>query len=210
MAKKNRGASITLDSFLDIMTCLVGVLVLIIILTGVDASQIRVLIPTPMMHETDKRPIFIEARNNQLFRLPVSELRQEAASALERIAREAGGDTEKMLTLMQELSPRTDNYEVDMTYSLTGQLAISPLKGPTGYELKDFEKETASDWFGSIVDQMDKEEEMLTFLVRDDSFQVFKIARALAWLEEVEVSYALLSVNQPIKFGLLGERIMAQ
>ena len=46
--KKAEEASISMDSFLDILTCLVGVLMLIIILTSIDASQTKVLIPTPM------------------------------------------------------------------------------------------------------------------------------------------------------------------
>jgi hypothetical protein len=39
---------INLDSFLDILTCLQGVLILVIISTGIDAAQTKVLIPTPI------------------------------------------------------------------------------------------------------------------------------------------------------------------
>ncbi len=79
MGKKSRGDAVNLDSFLDIMTCLVGVLVLIIILTGVDASQIKMLVPTPMRTETDKRPVFVECRHNQLFPIPVHSTMPECA-----------------------------------------------------------------------------------------------------------------------------------
>ena len=36
---KSKGPSINLDSFLDILTCLQGVLILVIISTGIDAAQ---------------------------------------------------------------------------------------------------------------------------------------------------------------------------
>ncbi len=82
MAKARRGASVNLDSFLDIMTCMLGVLILIILLTGLDASQIKVLIPTPLEMRSDKRSIFIECRDDQLFLLPAAELRDMAESAM--------------------------------------------------------------------------------------------------------------------------------
>ena len=62
MGKKKRGQAVVLDSFLDLMTCMLGVLMLIILLTGVDAAQIKVLIPTPIAHSTDKKPVFVECR----------------------------------------------------------------------------------------------------------------------------------------------------
>ena len=50
----------------------------------------------------------------------------------------------------------------------------------------------------------------LAFLVRDDSYTVFKRARALAWNQKAEVSYELLDTQAPIKFGLGGSRSLAQ
>jgi hypothetical protein len=51
---------------------------------------------------------------------------------------------------------------------------------------------------------------MLSFLVRDDSYGVFKRARHLAWKWEVEVSYDLLDLQDIVKFGLGGAVPMAQ
>jgi hypothetical protein len=51
---------------------------------------------------------------------------------------------------------------------------------------------------------------MLAFLVRDDSFEVFACARILAQTEQIDVSYELLGVDDPIKFGLGGSVPMAQ
>lgn len=57
---------------------------------------------------------------------------------------------------------------------------------------------------------LNPDEEMIVFLVRDDSFQVFKFARALAWIQKVEVGYELLDLDEPIKFGLMGSPVSAQ
>ena len=211
MAKKGSGdTEINLDSFLDIMTCLVGVLVLIIILTGVDASQIKVLIPTPMEYSSDKRPHFLECRNNQLFMIPLADIRTKADNTLKSIAEEAAGDPEKLLSTLSQTTVKIEHYEVDLTYLLLGQLAIVPIPDSSGYPLEDYRSEGPNDWFGRVLSTLNKEEEMLTFLVRDDSFRVFKIARALAWIDNVEVTYELLGVDEPIKFGLMGERSRPQ
>lgn len=209
--KKGGGAAINLDSFLDIMTCLVGILVLIIILTGVDASQIKVLVPTPMENpDLEANPIFLEARNNELFRVPYADLVERANNALQEIAEKAQGNPEEMLRLISATKVETDIYTIDLTYALTGQIAVIPLQGSQGYRIEDPAQERPSDWFGQIVSNLDPEEEMLTFLVRDDSFEVFKFARHLAWGKKIPVSYELLAQDEPITFGLQGRRSMAQ
>ena len=208
--KKDRGASVNLDSFLDIMTCLVGVLVLIIILTGVDASQIKMLVPTPMGVKSDKRPIFIECRGNRMFHIPIEEINERANEELRNQARLVKGDTRKLMERLATASVETDSYLVDLTYALLAQFALKPKYGAPGYELADIKQEGPQDWFGAILSKVNPEEEMVTFLVRDDSFEVFKKARALAWVQQIKCSYELLDERDPLKFGLGGTPSLAQ
>jgi len=210
MGKKSQGASVNLDSFLDIMTCLVGVLVLIIILTGIDASQIKVLIPTPMERDTEKRPLFIETRNNELYLLPLEELQGIANETLRTISQESRGQIDVMLQKISEANVGNDVYRLDLTFALVGMFAIRATQGVPGYPLADWERETSRDWFGAILNNIDSETDMITFLVRDDSFDVFKRARHLAWKLGVDVSYELLAIDEPIKFGLQGSRSRPQ
>lgn len=210
MGKRARGSSVNLDSFLDIMTCMLGILVLIILLTGIDASQIKVLIPTPMMHATTLKPIYIECRNNEMFTVPVTELRGMANDSLKTLAAEAKGDSATLLSKLAEANVQNDTYRVDLTYALLGQFAIWPVPTAKGYAMKSIKDETDKDWYGKILTALDKEKEMVTFLVRDNSFEVFKKARGLAWAWKVEVSYELLDAEEPIKFGLGGSRSLAQ
>jgi len=199
-----------MDSFLDIMTCLVGVLMLIIILTGIDASQIKVLIPTPIEQPSDKRPVFIECRNNQLFKIPVEEINTATSEKLREIARLVQGDTRQMMDMLSTASVETDAYTVDLTYALLAQFALAPKPGAQGYDLKSVNAEKATDWFGKIVSEVDPQREIITFLVRDDSYEVFKKARAVAWIRSIQCSYELLDQRDPIKFGLGGSASLAQ
>lgn len=210
MAKRTRGAAIVLDSFLDIMTCMLGVLMLIILLTSIDASQIKILIPTPFAHATEKKPIYLECRNGSLFLVPLVELREKAEAELKRIVDEAQGDSLQMLAALSDARVRDEGYEVDLRYALVGQVALTPLPDAKGYVIQSAAQETASTWFGRILTGLDKQKEMLAFFVRDDSFDVFKRARALAWAHKVEVSYELLSASDPIRLGLGMGRPWAQ
>jgi hypothetical protein len=208
--KRDRGYMLQLDSLTDISTCMLGCLMMIILLTGIDAAQIKVLIPTPMEHVTSLKPVFIECRNDELFLVPVAQLQKLAMDELNRIAAETKGDTAQMLQKLGESAVQTDEYKVDLTFVLLGQFAVVPIPTARGYRLEDISRERLTDWYGRILTGLDRNKEMLTFLVRDDSYKVFKLARALAWNEKVEVSYELLDLDAPVKFGLGGSKSLAQ
>jgi len=72
----DKSAAIDLSAFTDIMTCVLGILILIILLTGIDASQITVLVSTPKeLTGDDKSPVFFECRDKQVFHISLAELK---------------------------------------------------------------------------------------------------------------------------------------
>lgn len=213
--KKKEGAKINLDSFLDIMTCLVGVLVLIIILTSIDASQTKLLIPTPMAHETGKRPVFIECRGEKLYPIDLAEIRTKMDEELTRIEKEAAGDKMKMMQMMSQAMIETEYYKIDLSYALAGQNLLIPKPEAEGITLEGVTASSISTiplpgWLEKVMSEVNPDEDIVTFLVRDDSFRIFKKARGIAWLKGLEVSYELLDMNDPIKLGLGGEVSQAQ
>ncbi len=210
MAKKKRGNAVNLDSFTDIMTCMLGILILMILLTGIDASQIKVLVPTPIAVEVDKRPIFVECRNNQLFLVPLEDLRELANTRLEELAQQSQGDNRAFIENLANAYVEKDGYIADLSFSLIGQFALKPKSGFEGYVIENMSAETGEHWFGKILLSLDPNEEMLVFLVRDDSFLMFKRARALAWTWNIDASCELLDVNDPLRFGLGGSQALVQ
>jgi len=203
-----KSADINLDSFLDIMTCLVGVLVLILILTSLDAGQIKVLIMTPMDRETTKQQVYIECRSNELFYIDLPGLRQKVRTALDTEApKYIEQYSDRMVGLMnayQKLDVQDDNYKVILTYSMLDQMGLQLKSGVSGYTIQAFGSEKPTDWYGKILTSIDAEKQLLSFKVRDDSYRMFKLARALAWHAKVDVMYELLDVNDPLRFPLGG------
>ena len=208
--KRRRDIATALDPLMNVVACALGLLLLVVMLESVHASRLRVLVPTPMEHLAEKAPVFIECRNNELFKVPLAELRRLANDKLKTVSAEAAGNSDEILRQLPQMSVQTDMYRVDLTYALLGQFAIVPLPMAKGYSLEDASKETATDWFGRVLTGVDRNKEMIAFLVRDDSFEVFARARILAQAERIDVSYELLGVDDPIKFGLGGSVPMAQ
>jgi len=202
MGKKKRDAGISLDSFLDILTCLQGVLMLIIITTGIDAAQTKVVVATPIELAGNEKPIFIECRNNQLFRVPVIEAKQ-AIEQKQLEVMKARRDSTNVVDIL-EVVGKSDidigEYVVDFTRYLNGQIALIPKEDSVGYSFSVAENEGENTWYGRIVSEMDKENERINFLVRDDSFTIFKLARVVAWTKKIKVTYTLISRNDPLIF----------
>ncbi|NCC52382.1 MAG: hypothetical protein EOM20_14350 [Spartobacteria bacterium] len=203
-----KGASINLDSFLDIMTCLVGVLVLILILTSLDAGQIKVLIQTPMEKETSKQRVTLECANNQLYFIDLPGLRRKVQEALDSEApkyiAESRDRTVGLMKAYQNIEVQDDFYRVILAFSMLDQMGIQLRDGVEGYAIKSYDGEKSSDWYGKILTSMDPKTQILSFKVRDDSYPMFKLARALAWNAKIDVMYELLDINDPLRFPLGG------
>jgi hypothetical protein len=202
MGKKQRDAGVSLDSFLDILTCLQGVLMLIIITTGIDAAQTKVVVATPIELAGNERPIFIECRNNQLFRVPVAEAKQAIEQKQLEVmkARRESTNVVDVLEAVGKADIDIGDYVVDFTRYLSGQIALIPKSDSVGYAFTIAETEGENTWFGRIVSEMDKDNERINFLVRDDSFNIFKLARVVAWTKKIKVTYTLISRSDPLIF----------
>lgn len=202
MGKKRRSADISLDSFLDILTCLQGVLMLIIITTGIDAAQTKVIMATPIELSGNERPIYIEARNNQLFLVPVDDARKAIREKQREIirARRAQQSSVDIMEAVGSADVDVGAYIVDFTRFLAGQIALMPKEEVPGYTFTNFEAETTTNWLGSIIHNLDPDNERINFLVRDDSFDIFKLARLVAWTKNIKVTYSLIPRNEPLTF----------
>lgn len=201
--------SVSLDSFLDILTCLQGVLMLIIITTGIDAAQTKILVATPMEMVGDERPIYIECRRNELFLIPIAEARKAVSSKVKELSdlrRKNSSDIATVLEAVGEADVDIGGYVLDFSRYMSGKIALWPKvddKGVAliaGHTIDAPEDESESTWFGKIIANMDIENERIVFKVRDDSFDVFKFARVYAWTRKAKVTYELLSSGEPLIF----------
>jgi len=200
-----------LSSFTDLMTCILGVLVLIILLTGIDASQITVLVATPKeMQSDDKSPVFFECRKNQLFHISVEELKQACDAKTQELQERVGGDENEFLKQAAQTMLELNGQKLDYTYALMGKYVLLPISDAEGYKLESQAGETPDKWFGSRLANIDPKTQFICFLVRPDSYRVFQRARNMAWIKEINVACELQDEKNPIMIGPGGERMFMQ
>ena len=205
------GPTMDLSSFTDIMTCILGVLVLIILLTGIDASQITVLVATPKeMTSDDKSPVMFECRNNQLFQISVEELKKACDAKTEEIRERVQNDETEFLKQASQTVMEIDGQRLDYTFALMGKYMLMPIQDAKGYALESISKETADKWFGSRLAAIDPATQFVCFFVRPDSYMVFQRARQLAWMKSISVACELQDEKNPIMIGPGGERMYLQ
>ena len=205
------GPQMDLSSFTDIMTCILGVLVLIILLTGIDASQITVLVATPKeMTADDKSPVFFECRKNKLFQISIDELKKACDAKTEELRNKTKGDETEFLKQAAQTMLEVDGQKVDYTYALMGKYVLLPIPEAEGYDLGTQKEETPDMWFGSRLEKIDPKTQFICFLLRPDSYKIFQRARNLAWIKNINVACELQDERNPIMIGPGGERMFMQ
>jgi biopolymer transport protein ExbD len=207
----SKGPEMDLSSFMDIMTCILGILILIILLTGIDASQITVLVSTPKeLTGDDKSPVFFECRNKSLFHISLDEIKQVVDNKTEEIRQRVEGDENEFLKQAATTQIEIAGQRLDYTFALMGRYVLFPIADATGYQFERYLREKDDMWYGSRLATVDPQTQFICFLVRPDSFKIFQQARALAWLRGIDVSVELQEDRNPIMIGPGGDRIYAQ
>jgi hypothetical protein len=200
-----------LSSFTDLMTCILGVLGLIILLTGIDASQITVLVATPKeMQSDDKAPVFFECRKNQQFHISVDELKKACDDKTEELRDRVAGDETEFLKAAAQTILEVGGHRLDYTYALMGKFVLMPIPDAEGYEFASQAAETEDKWYGSRLAAIDPDTQFVCFLVRPDSYRMFQRARNLAWIKNINVACELQDEKNPIMIGPGGERMFMQ
>lgn len=205
--KADATGAINLDSFLDVLTCLQGILMLVIIATGIDAAQTKVLIPTPIERQSNKQPVYLECRGNRIYPMDVPELARQARIQMMAISQQAAGDQMKLMQALGDLRVTNEFYEVDLTYYLLGQLVINPKTdgtAPKGYELEELSTFSSDNFMVHLLNDFDGDKRRIVLIVRDDSFQVFKVAQRLAFLKLVELNVEIYDAREVLRFTQQG------
>lgn len=203
--KADATGAINLDSFLDVLTCLQGILMLVIIATGIDAAQTKVLVPTPIERQSDKQAVYLECRGNRIYPMDVPELARQARIQMMAVSQQAGGDQIKLMQALGNQHVTNEFYEVDLTYYLLGQLVINPRQdAPKGYELQELSTFSSDNFMVHLLNSFDSEKKRIVLIVRDDSFQVFKVAQRLSFLKQAEVGVEIYDAREVLRFSQQG------
>ena len=214
--RRNTHVSQNLDSFLDILTNTVGVLMFIslfvtLIATG-SSPKTRVTIQTPLSSPSDKESLWFEIEGNKVRHLDLRQVRQkelELSGNLPNCNQPNNSDTDyisrqnayqscllSILGRQSNFRASTQNYRV-RTVDGGVSLQFEPASADVGETPSQLTAPNSD--FRQVLSQFDPQKDYLVFIVRPDSFEAFRNARKQAWDAGYEVGWEPLSPELPIK-----------
>lgn len=163
---------------------------------------------TPKAIATHKSPAFFECHKDQVFYVDKDGLDSQVAKLLSSLGGNfRGGELAPFLKLIQGQDIGNEYYKVDPKYLLVGVMALEAREGGRGETANQLEATNSK--LRAALAQIDPQNQYVAFLVRDDSFNVFRKAREFTDRQGYDTGWELLGSDEPIKFGQ-GTAIMPQ
>ncbi|MDY6782003.1 MAG: hypothetical protein SW833_05530 [Cyanobacteriota bacterium] len=223
-----------LDSFLDILTNTVGVLMFVGLFVTLVTAQAGTLVRTPLASDSTKTPEFFEARNNRVNPIDTTAVVGKASDFINELppCEEPAISESRSSVLyeyyLQQLNEyqdclrnriaQLDNYRAQIPYynvrvyldssSSNFAYAYEPIPEEEGESPPELAKAESN--FESAIAQLDPQEDYIAFLVRPDSFEAFRAARKLALSRGFDVGWEPMNVQREIIFGATGRAVGVQ
>ena len=225
--RRNNRIDQNLDSFLDVLTNTVGVLMFIslfvtLIATG-GSSKSKITIQTPLSSDTDKESLWFEIDDNQVSHLDLRQVREkelELSSNLPNCNKPSGSSDSFDYNFRQDnyqscllsILGRQSNFRTNTAnYNVrTVDEGVSLFFEPKSDEIGENTSQliTRESQFQQILANNNSEKDYLVFIVRPDSFEAFREARKQAWAKGYEVGWEPHPQNAPIKIRtILGSEL---
>lgn len=228
-ARKSRQAVTNLDSFLDVMTNLVGVLMFISLFVSLVAVEAGTVVRTPLVSSSNKSPRFFEIREGKVTYIDYEAIENEMAKffdSLPKCDQPEKPDNfnygysdyylqqldlfQKCLNnksqLIKAFKARTNYYQVSFV-DLDATL-YEPLENVEGESLVELQRSYSD--FNQKLTELNPETDYLAFVVRPDSFDAFRRVREIARRAGFDVGWEPSSFDTPIIFGSAGRSVGVQ
>lgn len=170
-----------LDSFMDIVTNVIGALFFILVYATLSSLGARGKVTLPMAREAETEAVFFECRGNTVLFPDIDGLRKQA---------EGKADEWRRGTI-------SNDYYV--CRGLNAFEIVPDSRGETGALLAHEDSE-----FRAQLSLLDTNKQHLLFIVRTDSFEVFHAARRIAVDSGFRMGWEPYAEQRPLTFGAGG------
>jgi len=201
--RRQRGGGASLDSFLDIVTNVVGGLILIAVVTVLGAGDIKVNLGTPVLHAAPKEAerVVLECRGGRVAKLPVKAAmdRIEQALAVTRGEQIDVRDFDYLLG-SRDFGDALFRVKVRLNPEAgTVFMAYEPRAEEQGEDVATLRRDGSE--YRQLLKRLDPRAHYLFFIVREDGFDVFREARALARARGFAVGWHPRPRQEPLLFS---------
>jgi len=212
--RQRKGSFAELDSFMDIVTNVIGALFFVLVYVALASGGARGKVTLPMIEPADTEAVFFECRADTVLFPDVDSLTDQVTNILGRAVAEAGEGKVDINDLQKELEEADIHnayykHECSVIHLLLGQLQsfamVPDAKGEHGHEIQSQGSE-----FRKKLAKLDPAKHHVFFIVRTDSFNVFHSARRLAVDQGFRVGWGPISAEGNLTFGSGGEETKPQ
>lgn len=216
-----------LDSFLDILTNTVGVLMFISLFITLVAVQSSTIVRTPLAKETNKQVNFFEISGNRVIYLDNKSVSQQIKDLFRNLPncvipsytpglvesylyelREYQSCVESKVKQVKDFRSETKYYEIELVDLESLSWRYNP-KSSNGGE-SSIELNRSNSEYRNILSKLETDKDYVAFLVRPDSFATFRQAREIAWKAGFDVGWEPNTPESPIIFGSEGRSVGVQ
>ncbi len=218
-----------LDSFLDILTNTVGVLMFVSLFISLVAVESGKLVRTPLVSPSNKSAYFFEVSNNKIIFVDAQEVENKLSILMQSLPEctrpqlPSSDNFALYQFYLEQLSQyetcrqgnlqKIQNFEVQtgsyrVRFYDSDALVYEPLNQEVGDSIEELTQ--ADSEFQTVLKQLNPQTNYLAFIVRPDSFSAFRLARQQAWRLGFDVGWEPHRANLPLVFGSQGRAIGAQ
>jgi len=198
-----------LDSFLDVLTNTVGVMIFVCLFASLTAAVSPALVRTPIARETRKQTYFFECRENRAIPLEEDKASEAIQAFFRRINTSPFVSPQQLQQQFNAFSYATRYYDVRLSLvTLGGQPIIQTLFQPrdpfAGETPATLDAPTST--FQQTLTRLSPSRHSLIFFVRPDGFDCFRAARTIAWQNGFDVGWEPMAADRAIIFVSGGGR----
>lgn len=206
MARRQRrrkvASSGSLDSFLDIVTNSLGLLILVALLSAFSAQGVKISLGTPIMTDADEglEVVQFQVVNGRILPVDLAFCEAELTEFFTAYADQpalaarynAGPLANEFHTI--ELEPGDPGL-----FGIGGSYVLTPISDDAGDGVEDLDTESSE--FRTRIEELDPERQWVFFLVSSESFEEFREFREFVKQLGFEVGWVPYTHGTPLRFG---------
>ena len=206
--KKKGNPDLNVVSFCDIVTVSMVAMFMALIIVIDQALRTPEIRPTPLASPTTNAPVFFECRNNQVYVIDRRELLNELQRSTREMRTKSVGQTEAFLQEAMEQDIGNRFYRMDIGFLMMGIVALIPRPNVDG--VPEDNLDYATNAYIRTMDRLDTNAQYVVYLVRDDSFPIFRKLRDLTMQRGFLSGWEYIGRTEPITFEGMFSRVRAE
>lgn len=206
--KKKGNPELNVVSFCDIVTVSMVAMFMALIIVIDQALRTPEIRPTPLATLTTNSPVFFECRNNQVYVIDRRELMNELQKSTREMRTKSVGQTEAFLQEAMDQDIGNRFYRMDIGFLMMGIVALIPRDNVPGVPEENLD--AATNAYERTVERLDTNSQYIVYLVRDDSFPIFRKLRDLTMQRGFLSGWEYIGRTEPITFEGMFSRVRAE